>query len=520
MFHGSLELKVKKLYLIIAAAVIVIAAIVITLWQLGILSKWSAKIWAAQAVVIVKEVQTEKVIVDAEVIISGQKAKTDSSGKVNISTLRAGKTDLKISRKPYKYFSQKIKLHRGKNDLGTIHLSLVEATVSGKVINYISEDTISNATVTIEDISAQTNDVGDFVLTKVPGGEYDMKIEKDGFNTAVQKVQIDNEKIDLQNVKIVPEGKVVFVSNRDGKRGIYQANYDGTDQKFLVDRIGDFEDYEPELSPHQTKVSFLSTRDGAYDANSHLIAKLYVVNINGSKMKEISGDPGIYNSFWSPDGGYILYRSKKDGEKNSAIRVYNVLNEETYTINDPQSNATAGSFIISPNDNKIVYSLSNSSWGSNDTGLYLADIDGNNKTKIYDKPSSPINFSEDGSVINFSDTSNNYKKLSYNLSNGQIQDANIASNETIRGVKSPNQSKVAFVDNRDGKANVYVADTDYTNEKVLTDINSCYGPVEWSKDGQYVMFNVSKTGENARYIVSINGNLKAKKVVDVYGGGM
>lgn len=507
----EIELRFKKKSLLFSLIGILVIVALVLLWQFGYFSKWLSGYMIAEAQVVIREAKTEKVIEGAEIQINELKTTTDKQGTAYISGLKVGKAGLKVSKKPYKFISKTILLRRGKNDLGTIHLELIQAVIKGKVLDYVSEEPIPKVEVSIDDQKSTTDEKGEFKLENVPGGEYSLSLKKENYHTRVQKVPIDKETIDLDKVVLVPEGDVIFVSNRDGKKGIYTANYDGSNQKSLIQRVGDFEDYSPLVSPHQTKVAFLSTRDGAKSSQNYLIAKLYLVDIDGKNLKEISGDLNIYDVRWSPDGGYIGFRS------TSALKVYNLIQKEIYTITDPMSEGYVGSYLISNNDSKIVYSFSNYQ-NPTETGLFIADINGNNKIKIYDqdKSANPINFSEDGKILNYSIYDNSYKEFAYNLNTQETQEIQSASQRTIQVIKSPDKKLIAFVDFRDGKSNVYVASPDYKNEKKLTDLDAATGPVEWSQNGQYILFNIQKQGESARYIIAATGKVKAKKIVDIY----
>ena len=55
-------------------------------------------------------------------------------------------------------------------------------------------------------------------------------------------------------------GKIAFVSNRDGDAEIYSMDQDGTDQTNLT--TNQVQDFDPAVSPDGTKIAFTSDRSG------------------------------------------------------------------------------------------------------------------------------------------------------------------------------------------------------------------------------------------------------------------
>jgi Tol biopolymer transport system component len=99
-------------------------------------------------------------------------------------------------------------------------------------------------------------------------------------------------------------GKIAFVSERDGNREIYSMNPDGTDQTRLTTNAA--EDRSPEWSPDGTKIAFTSDRNGNDE--------IYVMSGDGSSQTDVSNDPADdYGPAWSPDGGRIAFTSTRGG---------------------------------------------------------------------------------------------------------------------------------------------------------------------------------------------------------------
>ena len=93
-------------------------------------------------------------------------------------------------------------------------------------------------------------------------------------------------------------GRIVFVSDRDGDREIYAMHPDGTGQVRLTASPG--LDAGPAWSPDGRRLAFWSERGGQRDVE--------VVNADGTGRIRLTSDPAAeYAPAWSPDGRRIVY---------------------------------------------------------------------------------------------------------------------------------------------------------------------------------------------------------------------
>jgi Tol biopolymer transport system component len=79
-------------------------------------------------------------------------------------------------------------------------------------------------------------------------------------------------------------------------------NSDGSGQTRLTDNPA--HDSAPSLSPDGTRIAFTSQRDGDPD--------IYTMNADGSDQKKLTSKPGNYSPSWSPDGQKIAFDSRRD----------------------------------------------------------------------------------------------------------------------------------------------------------------------------------------------------------------
>ena len=94
-------------------------------------------------------------------------------------------------------------------------------------------------------------------------------------------------------------GKIAFVSQRDGNQEIYTVNPDGSGLARLTNNPAF--DNSPQWSPDGSRIAFQSNRDG----NSNI----YVMNADGSGVTKVttSEQGGGSGPSWSPDGQRLAY---------------------------------------------------------------------------------------------------------------------------------------------------------------------------------------------------------------------
>ena len=96
------------------------------------------------------------------------------------------------------------------------------------------------------------------------------------------------------------QGKIVFVSDRTGSWQIYTVNPDGTDL-FQVTNLAPTDDdgIFPSLSPNGKGIAFNYNAGDGPD--------LFVINVDGSGLRQITNDHGSFWPRWSPDGKRIIF---------------------------------------------------------------------------------------------------------------------------------------------------------------------------------------------------------------------
>jgi Tol biopolymer transport system component len=156
-------------------------------------------------------------------------------------------------------------------------------------------------------------------------------------------------------------GKIAFVSNRDGNFEIYAMNADGTDQTCLTKNPA--LDGDPSWSPDGLKIAFHSNRDG----NS----EIYLMNPDGTNQIRITNNPADdIEPAWSPDGSKIAFASNRNGD-------YGIFVMNTDGT-DQQYLAGGNHPAWSPDGSRIVFVSIRD--GSNE--IYVMNADGTNQIRI------------------------------------------------------------------------------------------------------------------------------------------
>ena len=541
---SKVKKKRKKKIIFWSLIVIIFLGLVsLGLWQMGVLNGVMAGVYGGELKVTVADATAGDPVLAAKVTVGDWNGETNSSGEVDLGKIVAGKKEIVVSKAGYQSAKKEIILKRKSKINQEIALvSLVPRyKIPITIKDYFSEQELVDFSLSIDGGSVKSGDK----MVLLTAGDHEVKVAAKNYTEKTQKVNISgkSDKIDLA---IASTGRIVFVSNRDnGKRNIYTANYDGSDQKPLLEREGETENYNPALSPHHKKVVFLSTKDSRKDKNGNIAAVPYVIDVDGKNLKKISDDWNIYYLNWSPDGQYIYFNGyEKDDYTGSRWSVYDVVKNSTVaqiktsekTADNPTTYSSNHTFHFSSDDNFIAYAneISKSSYYLNNVWqkeshtykIILANADNTNQKVIKETTSEKYQsvyvkqFGKDDATVEYYISNDSGRKdYSYNISTGETKEVEKTPDGQNRGQLLPDKSGRVYVDERDGKKDVFWSDPDGKNEKKLTDLGVAqYGWLEISPGSQIIFFNIVKESETARYGVSIKGGT-AKKIVDIYSGG-
>ena len=259
------------------------------------------------------------------------------------------------------------------------------------------------------------------------------------------------------------QGRIAFVSDRDGDQEIYVMNADGTGVVQLTDNFAQVED--PAWSPDGRRIAFSSNRDSAHGNSYEIDHEIYVMNADGTGVVQLTDNSdGDGRPAWSPDGRRIAFNSNRDGDRE--IYVMNADGRSVVQLTDNSGFAgsgtwsPAGSGTWSPDGRRIAFFSDR----DGDTEIYVMNADGTGVVQI---------------------THNS--------------DADAAP------AWSPDGRRIAFVSDRDGDWEIYVMNADGTGVVQLTDISDGNGMPAWSPDGRRIAFISYRDGDWEIYVMNADG---------------
>lgn len=462
---------------------------------------------------------TEKYALEgATLTFRGTDYTTDVAGSVAVTAV-AGTFQVDVKKTGYTELAQSVTLKRGDN--GTLDLTMSKVpeklySVKGITVDDVSGLPVAAAAISLADTNTKADAAGGFTVDNVPAGTYDLKVTAAGYRAFTKSIVV-GEVMQTDSYHLTPLGRVMFVSNRDGgKRAIYLSDYDGQNQSQLVTPVVGTEDYAPIRSPDGKHIVFSSTRDkvsGNY--SGQYLPRLYVVDADGKNLKKLSDDVDPSKVVWSPDSAFIYYEAYADvAETTFTQRFYGIVKGKTYDLGE-----SASSTAFANTSDAFVYLVSHTDAGDTQYDIKIKHPDfsdarvlGTNVGYV----TSNLTFPADDSFVQFetqgTDGRHRYK---IDIKTATQSEIPLTNEEKRTYIGSPDGTRKAYIDTRDGKTDLFTISADGTDERRLTTIGvvSKAAPVTWDTTGHYLTFAVVREGESAMYIVSSSGG-DIKKIVD------
>ena len=242
-----------------------------------------------------------------------------------------------------------------------------------------------------------------------------------------------------------PEGKIIFVSFRDGNQEIYVMNADGSDERNLTNAPGD--DFDPDWSLDGAKIAFVSNRTDQ--------AHIWVMDADGSNQRQLTQESsGGLAPRWSNDGTKIVYT------RGGSLDVMNADGSGVEVVMEAEPEQTAapcraGAFAggWSPEDDVITY--------------YSASVS-----------------RQIGQVCTIK-------------AGGSDPEVIVADPEAydVEPVFSPDGKSIAYRAIIDGQHDIWVVDLDTGEKTNLTDDPDLDIEPDWSPDGEWISFGSLRPAE-------------------------
>jgi len=421
-----------------------------------------------------------KLIKDGFVLVTGEERygiTVKDDGSFNIVAVKVTTDSITVSSPNYKDKQVDVDFTNDEIDLGTITLE-VAGEVRFTPVDWLSLEPLDEIKVTLKGNGEQ------FVLGK-DGDKYivnDLEIgkattliiEKSGYlkkNLNIEKLAQGTQ--DLEELEMVREGKLVYVSSRTGNSCVYIANYDGSEEKRLSPNKGN--SYSPYYSKATNSVLFFSDYKNKKNIDGYKIGLLYKADITTGKITKLSknlyedynGDVGTYNLM---AGKRTFYEAHPDYVNTWRYMFGNTDGSGMKQI--MHSKDILSNFVISDTGRLMMYS--GSFKDKNDNGIYLYNTENGKKNRIFASSDSfesyiPITFSPDSKYGLF---------IAYEIGESDLYVRDFSKAETIRLTSNSTHENtpkfgdgskvVSYISNRDNKSDIYMMNIEDRKETKIT----------------------------------------------------
>jgi Tol biopolymer transport system component len=150
-------------------------------------------------------------------------------------------------------------------------------------------------------------------------------------------------------------GKLVFQSDRSGSWQLYTINPDGTDLTQITQLAPTgFDSFAPAFSPDGKQIAFSY---GDVNANGQLVVEIFIVNADGTGLRQVTHDGGFaWLPRWSPDGTALIFSGTNSPTGMSVLEFVRTdgTNEQSMSNNDWKFWGSNVGF-YTPNGRDIVF---------------------------------------------------------------------------------------------------------------------------------------------------------------------
>ena len=295
---------------------------------------------------------------------------------------------------------------------------------------------------------------------------------------------------------------IVYTSGLPGARDIALAHPDGTDAFILTDDVQGLsaDNFDPVWDPNRQRVAFLTNRDGNIEIYVGIASEdaptFYRITNSEFDESQVS---------WSMDGKRIAYTSTDFEGRRTVQHV--ALNELVPTAvifgSDGETDPA-----WSPTENLIVFAKLNADGES--TGIFLRDPSNVNTVQLTAGPHRFPKWSPDGKRLVYVSTQNDGQQDLYVINVSALGPTSEPLRITQDNAEDYNTdwsrdgSRIAFISDRSGNADVYTIGPDGSGLTMVTQNAVDELSVQWGPDGDLV-FPSGPEDQTALFIAKTEG---------------
>jgi Tol biopolymer transport system component/DNA-binding winged helix-turn-helix (wHTH) protein/TolB-like protein len=228
----------------------------------------------------------------------------------------------------------------------------------------------------------------------------------------------------------------------------------------------------------------------------------YIMNADGTGIREQSEIPGLTSGVWSPDGAKVFYR-KGPGDHNFYLANSDGSDERIMPFHP-------GNCLWSPDSKQFLYQAkARDSSIPNNSDIFVFTLETETIVPVVEGPffdSDPV-FSPDGkSIVYVSDMDGNFEVYSRVIATGEAKRLTNNPGHESFPTYSPDGTQIIF--NSDGEKennDVYLMNVDGSNVRKITDAPGwdASPPNNWSPDGTQVLLLSDRGGKENIYVMNI-----------------
>ena len=525
--------KTHKKTVVLLAMLLVIAALAAVPWTRY---KIAGSFMRQSQTIQVVDSETKKPVTGAMVFVGDRSKVTDSKGKVTLDP-KVGNQDVVVMKPNFQKVETKklIPLLDPKDDI-QISLKATGRQVGVKVVNSLTGKAIENADIDIKTSQFKTDSKGEAtIVAPAESKEVEATITAANYVKSDVKILINAQTLQIQTFKLVPSGKIYFLSNLSGKIDVVKANLDGSSREVVLAGTGSEDPHGTALlaSRDWKYLVLLSKRDGGKND------KVFLINTATGKATTVDEGDAAFNlvGWHNHTFVYSVYRNGKqqwDGGRQ-ALKSYNAESGKMVTLEENQTNGNQQNYAYQVLGNYyivnsgLVYTVN---WDIGNSWTYRGDylngklnairtinVDGTNKkdVKTFDAMTtgsmSARAYAPDEIYVSIYDYDKKGNAF-FEYEDGSVKDASvddsIFNKQYATYLFSPNGSQTFWSEGRDGKNSLFVGDKDGKNGQQVASLSD-YAAYGWYTDDYLLL---AKSGSEL-YIMPKTGG-QPVKITDYY----